>query len=80
MKKFILGIMMVLTMAACCETNSNSNNYIEHGDNAHRIRLASGHDGYVETLHYNGHEYVIFIKYDGGLSAVHSPDCPCLTK
>lgn len=79
MKKFILGIMMVLTMAACCETNSN-NNYIEHGDNTHRIRLASGHDGYVETLHYNGHEYVIFVKYDGGLSAVHSPDCPCLTK
>ena len=39
-----------------------------------------GHDGYVETLHYNGHEYVIFVKYDGGLSAVHSPDCPCLTK
>ena len=80
MKKFILGIMMVLTMAACCETNSNSNNYIEHGDNAHRIKLASGHDGYVETLHYNGHEYVIFVKYDGGISAVHSPDCPCLTK
>ena len=79
MKKFILGIMMVLTLAACCETNSNSN-YYERGDNAHRIRLASGHDGYVETMQYNGHEYVIFVKYDGGLSAVHSPDCPCLTK
>ena len=78
MKKFILGIIMVLTMAACCETNSNI--YVERGDNAHRIRLASGHDGYVETHHYNGHEYVIFVKYDGGLSAVHSPDCPCLTK
>lgn len=80
MKKFILGIMMLLTMAACCETNSNSNNYIKTGDNAHPIKLASGHSGYVETLNYNGHEYVIFVKYEGGLSAVHSPDCPCLTK
>lgn len=79
MKKFILGIMMLLTMAACCETNSNSNNYI-NGDNAHPIKLASGHSGYMETLNYNGHEYVIFVKYEGGLSAVHSPDCPCLTK
>jgi hypothetical protein len=78
MKKFILGIIMVLTMVACCETNSNY--YIERGDNAHRIRLASGHDSYVETMQYNGHEYVIFVKYDGGLSALHSPDCPCLTK
>ena len=76
MKKFILGIVMVLTLAACCETDSN----VEYGKNAHHIGLASGHDGYVETHHYNGHEYVVFVKYDGGLSAVHSPDCPCLTK
>ena len=72
MKKFILGIVMVLALASCDRVQPGFGSAYE-GD---AILLL---DCSIETVKFNGHEYIMFSKYNG-ICAVHSPDCPCLTK
>jgi hypothetical protein len=72
MKKFILGIVMVLALASCDMVQTGVGSAYE-GDSILLLECT------IETVKFNGHEYIMFDKHYG-ICAVHSPDCPCLTK
>ena len=72
MKKFILGIVMVLALASCDMVQTGVDSAYE-GDSILLLECT------IETVKFNGHEYIMFDKHYG-ICAVHSPDCPCLTK
>ena len=35
---------------------------------------------YAAEYEHNGHDYILFDTMNGGLSAIHNPDCKCVKK
>lgn len=35
------------------------------------------YDGYIETVNYRGHSYILYSEYRTGGGITHDPDCPC---
>lgn len=71
MKKFIIGIIALLTLCSCsCESETWK-----------KIHTTDGATLYVHRFEYDGHKYIEFTRflevYDNHTGYVHDPDCPC---
>ena len=39
--------------------------------------LGNRYDGYIKTVNYRGHSYILYSEYRTGGGITHDPDCPC---
>lgn len=76
MKKFLILLVAVIALSACCESSTPTSVVHPQTESLH----VSGF-GAFRLLHveYNGHQYIM-IKGVEQMAMTHDPDCPCLNK
>lgn len=63
--------LLALTLTGC-ESNQTPEQKQQYLDNRY--------DGYIKTVNYRGHSYILYSEYRTGGGIIHDPDCPCREK
>lgn len=76
MKKFLILLVAVIALSACCESSTPTTVVHPQTESLHVSGL-----GAYRLLHieYKGHQYIM-IKGSEQMAMTHDPDCPCLNK
>lgn len=73
MKKPILTLLALLALTLTgCEDNRTPEQKQQYLDNKY--------DGYIKTVNYRGHSYILYSEFRTGGGITHDPDCPCQEK
>ena len=76
MKKFLILLVAVIALSACCESSTPKTVVHPQTENLH----VSGLGAYrLLHLEYKGHQYIM-IKGSEQMAMTHDPDCPCYTR
>lgn len=73
MKNLTIAILALLALTLTgCEDNRTQEQKQQCLDNKY--------DGYIKTVNYRGHSYILYSEYRTGGGITHDPDCPCREK
>lgn len=73
MKKSITLILALCAIALTgCESNQTPEQVQQYLDDRYA--------GYIKTVRYRGHSYILYSEYRTGGGITHDPDCPCREK
>lgn len=73
MKKLTLTLLALLALTLTgCEDNRTPEQVQQYLDNKY--------DGYIKTVNYRGHSYILYSEFRTGGGILHDPDCPCREK
>ncbi len=70
--KHLTTILAAVLCAVClsgCDDNRTPEQKQQYLDNRY--------DGYIKTVNYRGHSYILYSEYRTGGGITHDPDCPC---
>lgn len=73
MKKLHLTLLALLALTLTgCEDKQTPEQVQQYLDDRY--------DGYIKTVRYRGHSYILYSEYRTGGGITHDPSCPCREK
>ena len=72
-----LTTILAAVLCAVCLSGCEDNRTPEQRQEQWQQYLDDRYDGYIKTVNYRGHSYILYSKYRTGGGITHDPDCPC---